>query len=117
MTGRPIQPSNVGGTVMPSQGAVLQTTVLVVDDSAVERCWAGDLVQQSLGWKVVYAEDGKEGLAAIRREVCNLFQCQDVPDFAQWHLLLLLLYHLVVSIQSVSLASVGSKTSTYRPTG
>lgn len=43
------------------------TTVLVVDDSPVDRVLAGNLLAQGGGWSVEYASDGQEGLEAIRR--------------------------------------------------
>jgi CheY-like chemotaxis protein/anti-sigma regulatory factor (Ser/Thr protein kinase) len=45
-----------------------QTTVLVVDDAAVDRLVAGAIVEQVPGWRAVYAENGADALAAIARE-------------------------------------------------
>ena len=49
----------------PSDGEV---TVLVVDDSVVERHVAGAMVERTPGWKVVYADNGRSALAAMERE-------------------------------------------------
>src|SRR5262249_19640266 len=43
-------------------------TVLVVDDSPVECRIAGGIVENSLGWKALYAGNGKEALAVLERE-------------------------------------------------
>jgi CheY-like chemotaxis protein/anti-sigma regulatory factor (Ser/Thr protein kinase) len=45
------------------------TTVLVVDDAPVDRRKAGGLVEESLGWQVHYAENGRAALTAIERHV------------------------------------------------
>ncbi len=44
------------------------TTVLIVDDSAIDRRIAGRLVEKVPGLKAAYACDGDEALAAIERE-------------------------------------------------
>jgi CheY-like chemotaxis protein/anti-sigma regulatory factor (Ser/Thr protein kinase) len=44
-------------------------TFLVVDDSPVARLIAGSIVERTLGWKAVYAEDGRSALAAIEAHV------------------------------------------------
>ena len=44
------------------------TTVLVVDDSAFDRQLVGQLLDPMPGVRVVYADDGRAGLAAIARE-------------------------------------------------
>jgi len=49
-------------------GPRVRPIVLVVDDASVERRKAGGLVEESLGWRVAYAEDGVKALEAIRRE-------------------------------------------------
>jgi CheY-like chemotaxis protein/anti-sigma regulatory factor (Ser/Thr protein kinase) len=43
-------------------------TVLVVDDSAMDRRLAGAIVQKMNGWRPVFAANGKEALLAIPRE-------------------------------------------------
>ncbi len=43
-------------------------TVLVVDDSPVDRHRVGSLLEKHPGWKAVYAADGQEALAALERE-------------------------------------------------
>jgi len=47
------------------------TRVLVVDDSAIDRLMAGNLLAKC-GWSVDYASDGQEGLDAIRRQQPDL---------------------------------------------
>jgi CheY-like chemotaxis protein len=44
-----------------------QTTVLVVDDAAVDRLKTGALIEQMPGWRALYAESGEDALAAIAR--------------------------------------------------
>src|SRR5262249_51241466 len=41
------------------------TTVLVVDDSLVDRHLAGGIIEKMPGWKALYATNGAEGLEAI----------------------------------------------------
>jgi CheY-like chemotaxis protein/anti-sigma regulatory factor (Ser/Thr protein kinase) len=48
------------------------TKVLVVDDNAFDRNLAGKLLEKGTGLTVVYAADGKEGLAVIAREEPDL---------------------------------------------
>jgi CheY-like chemotaxis protein len=43
-------------------------TVLVVDDSPMDRHVAGAIVQKLPGWKAVFAADGAEALAAVEKE-------------------------------------------------
>ncbi len=40
-------------------------TVLVVDDNPLDRRLAGRLIERGLGWRVQYAEDGREALAGL----------------------------------------------------
>jgi CheY-like chemotaxis protein len=47
-------------------------TVLVVDDSAIDRRMAGALIEQNLGWRVAYAQDGAAALAAMERVLPRL---------------------------------------------
>lgn len=42
------------------------TTILVVDDSAVDRTYAAGLLAKEDGWEVIQAADGKSAMAAIR---------------------------------------------------
>src|SRR5262245_35213389 len=44
------------------------TTVLVVDDSPADRKLAGIVVEGELGWKAVYADNGRSALAEMARE-------------------------------------------------
>jgi CheY-like chemotaxis protein len=53
---------------IPECAAVEPTTVVVVDDSAFDRQLVGRLLGPMPGVRVVYAVDGREGLAAIARE-------------------------------------------------
>lgn len=48
------------------------TTILVVDDSALDRRLAGGLLTKQTGWDVVYAADGREALAAIEDHIPDL---------------------------------------------
>ena len=48
------------------------TTVLVVDDSAVDRRLVGALLAREPEWKVEYAEDGSEALTRIKESVPDL---------------------------------------------
>ncbi len=43
------------------------STILVVDDSAVDRCLAGGLLEKGGDWKVQYAVDGVDGLARLEQ--------------------------------------------------
>ena len=47
-------------------------TVLVVDDSAVDRRLAGGLLEKRLDAKVTYAEDGRAAVAALQNELPDL---------------------------------------------
>lgn len=42
------------------------TKVLVVDDSAVDRCLIGELLAKEPRWKVEYAENGSEALRRMK---------------------------------------------------
>jgi CheY-like chemotaxis protein len=61
---RPTGPADPG----PSDGGTPRETLLVVDDSPVDRHLAGTLVGKIAGWKAAYAGNGSEALAAIERE-------------------------------------------------
>jgi CheY-like chemotaxis protein/anti-sigma regulatory factor (Ser/Thr protein kinase) len=43
-------------------------TILVVDDVLVDQRKAGGLIEQSLGWRVIYAADGRAALDALERD-------------------------------------------------
>jgi CheY-like chemotaxis protein/anti-sigma regulatory factor (Ser/Thr protein kinase) len=45
-----------------------EITVLIVDDAAIDRRMAGAIIEQNLGWRVAYAEDGAAALSAMGRE-------------------------------------------------
>ena len=47
-------------------------TILVVDDSAVDRCFVKGLLEKNAEWKVECADDGALALAAIRHEPPDL---------------------------------------------
>lgn len=48
------------------------TTILVVDDSAMDRKIAGGLLQKRSGWGVVYADDGLQALEQIEMHVPDI---------------------------------------------
>lgn len=48
------------------------TTVLVVDDSAVDRRRAGQLLENGTGWTAVYADNGREALALMQHSLPDL---------------------------------------------
>ena len=56
-------------------------TALVVDDAPVDRRIAGGMVARIAGLQVAYAGDGKEALAAVRRDppLVVLTDLQPVP--------------------------------------
>jgi CheY-like chemotaxis protein len=41
-------------------------TILVVDDSTLDRYLAGALIQEHAGWEAIYAEDGRQALDIVR---------------------------------------------------
>ncbi|QEL15392.1 response regulator [Limnoglobus roseus] len=47
-------------------------TVLVVDDTPLDRHLAGALIQERAGWTAVFAEDGRQALDLIRRDPPDL---------------------------------------------
>ena len=47
-------------------------TVLVVDDVAMDRLLAGTLLEEHPGWVAVYAEDGREALSIIQKDIPDL---------------------------------------------
>ncbi len=48
------------------------TSVLVVDDSAMDRRIAGGLLEKNLGWLVTYAVDGRQALAQLKEQTPDL---------------------------------------------
>ncbi|MBV9122992.1 MAG: ATP-binding protein [Planctomycetes bacterium] len=48
------------------------TTVLVVDDVPVDRRKAGGLIEHGLGWKVIYADQGRAALALMEHQLPHL---------------------------------------------
>ena len=57
---------------LPATAPESEITVLVVDDAAIDRRMTGALIEQNLGWRVSYAEDGAAALAAMERELPRL---------------------------------------------
>jgi CheY-like chemotaxis protein len=57
---------------LPAPGASRATTLLVVDDALVDQRLAGGIVEQALGWRVVYAANGREALDALERQTPDL---------------------------------------------
>jgi CheY-like chemotaxis protein/anti-sigma regulatory factor (Ser/Thr protein kinase) len=49
-----------------------EITVLVVDDAAVDRRMTGGIIENNLGWRVEYAEDGASALQAMERATPGL---------------------------------------------
>jgi CheY-like chemotaxis protein len=45
-----------------------ETTLLVVDDALVDQRLAGGIAEQALGWKVVYAANGRQALDVLERQ-------------------------------------------------
>ena len=69
MTVQPLQFNDPLGRSAGEVESTTPTTLLVVDDAAVDRRMAGALVERALGWRVVYADNGRTALAAIDREM------------------------------------------------
>ena len=69
MSATPAQQSAPPQAELPCPPAGTGFTVLVVDDTSVDRRKAGGLVEEGLGWPVAYAEDGLTALAAIGEKV------------------------------------------------
>src|SRR5262245_60351752 len=49
-----------------------EASILVVDDSPMDRTLVGNLVEQGLGWRVRYASNGTEALASLAQSSPNL---------------------------------------------
>jgi CheY-like chemotaxis protein/anti-sigma regulatory factor (Ser/Thr protein kinase) len=66
----PKQPAeaNDDGSPVPPPARENEITALVVDDAAIDRRMAGAIIEQQLGWRVIYAEDGTAALEAMQRE-------------------------------------------------
>ena len=47
-------------------------TILVVDDTAVDRLLAGALLEEVPGWRAAYAEDGRQALSLLKDSVPDL---------------------------------------------
>src|SRR6185437_1261094 len=77
------RPVRSGGVVMsppnlsvesPVVSAAAETTaaehsILIVDDSSMERHLAGAIVQKIDGWRTLFAADGKEALESLQRQM------------------------------------------------
>jgi CheY-like chemotaxis protein/anti-sigma regulatory factor (Ser/Thr protein kinase) len=59
-------------TARPKGETATEITVLVVDDAAVDRRMTGAIIENNLGWRVEYAENGASALAAMERETPRL---------------------------------------------
>lgn len=57
---------------LPDAAADSDITVLVVDDAAIDRRITGAIIEQQLGWRVRYAEDGATALVEMERETPRL---------------------------------------------
>jgi CheY-like chemotaxis protein len=55
-----------------SEAHWIMPTILVVDDTAVDRFLAGSLLEEVPGWHAVYAGDGREALAYLKNAVPHL---------------------------------------------
>jgi CheY-like chemotaxis protein/anti-sigma regulatory factor (Ser/Thr protein kinase) len=62
-----MNPTNTSAD-QPAAGATAAHTVLVVDDSAVDRHLAGAIVHKLEGWQALFASNGREALEAIDRQ-------------------------------------------------
>jgi CheY-like chemotaxis protein len=56
----------------PSDSARVSRTVLVVDDSAVDRHLVGGIVQKLEGWAATFAANGREAMEAMERALPDL---------------------------------------------
>jgi CheY-like chemotaxis protein len=54
------------------ESADREMSVLIVDDAAIDRRMIGAIIEQNLGWRVMYAEDGATALAAMESETPRL---------------------------------------------
>ena len=59
-------------TDTPDNPAAQAHTVLVVDDSSMEHKLTGSIIRKIGGWTTTFASDGKEALAAMKREVPDI---------------------------------------------
>ena len=50
----------------------MQPTILVVDDSSVERCLASSLLAEKSDYRILFAEDGRKALEVLRRSTIDL---------------------------------------------
>jgi signal transduction histidine kinase/DNA-binding response OmpR family regulator len=65
-------PRGAGTVHRTGRGLKAMPTILVVDDSALDRQLAGALIRERTGWTPAYAEDGCDALDRIRREAPDL---------------------------------------------
>jgi len=57
---------------LPELANESEITVLVVDDAAIDRRMSGAIIEQNLGWRVTYAEDGAAALVSMERQIPRL---------------------------------------------
>lgn len=55
-------------TASASQAASASYTILIVDDSAMDRHLAGAIVQKCEGWQALFASDGREALQTLQQQ-------------------------------------------------
>src|SRR5437763_15275750 len=61
-------PSDLLGSPLYAEQPGEPVKLLIVDDGVVDRRLAGAIVERSLGWKVVYAENGRSAMAVLEAE-------------------------------------------------
>jgi CheY-like chemotaxis protein len=65
----PMRVPSESKSTMPA--AVIEATVLIVDDNPFDRRLAGAIVEKRLSWRAVYASDGAEALPMLENEPPN----------------------------------------------
>ena len=56
-----------------SEAVAAVHTILIVDDSAMDRHLAGAIVQKMEGWQTLFASDGKEALDVLNQKAADVF--------------------------------------------
>ncbi len=64
--------AEVPATVPESEAVDAAHTVVIVDDSAMDRRLAGAIVQKISGWQTLFAADGKEALEILQHKVADV---------------------------------------------
>ncbi len=64
--------AEVPATVPESEAVAAAHTVLIVDDSAMDRRLAGAIVQKIAGWQTLFADDGKDALEVLQHKVADV---------------------------------------------